>query len=352
MSIVAGVDYGTLSVRVSIVDSERGRIGSGVSEYPLNRKREDPDYATQAHAEHMRALAEATHKALASAGVAGDAVEAIAVDTTGSSIIPVDDRLEPIDDYYLWCDHRASREAALITETAQPRMGLAAIDWCGGVYSSEWGFSKLLHWLRHNPDKRANFCTVLEHCDMVAATLCGIHDPLAGAALRLRHGPQVDVERSARRIAAGGVSGRSRSAAGGRAGTSGGPLRDQRPDRRQAFARVGGEAWACARAFRFRWARSTRTGTPSARACSTGDVVNVVGTSTCIMAIADKAALIPGVCGVVQGSVHPGNDGNRSRPFGHRRYLRSHRAARRDQRLPRSPRAGEVSAPDRPACCA
>ena len=40
-----------------------------------------------------------------------------------------------------------------------------------------------------------------------------------------------------------------------------------------------------------------------------GDVVNVVGTSTCIMAIAEKVKLIPGVCGVVQGSVHPGMAG-------------------------------------------
>ena len=39
MSVVAGVDFGTLSVRVSIVDSNRGRIGSGVAEYPLHRKR-------------------------------------------------------------------------------------------------------------------------------------------------------------------------------------------------------------------------------------------------------------------------------------------------------------------------
>ena len=62
--IVAGVDFGTLSVRVSIVDSTRGRIGSGVADYPLHRKKEDPDYATQSHADHMRALVEATGKAL------------------------------------------------------------------------------------------------------------------------------------------------------------------------------------------------------------------------------------------------------------------------------------------------
>ena len=60
MAIVAGVDFGTLSVRTSIVDSQRGILASAVAEYPLHRKREDPDYATQSHDDHMRALAEAT----------------------------------------------------------------------------------------------------------------------------------------------------------------------------------------------------------------------------------------------------------------------------------------------------
>jgi len=119
MAIVAGVDFGTLSVRVSIVDSERGILASAVAEYPLHRKADDPDHATQSHADHMQALATATRKALADAGVAGTAVEAIAIDTTGSSVIPVDAGLQPLDDYYLWCDHRAWEEAAQITDTAR-----------------------------------------------------------------------------------------------------------------------------------------------------------------------------------------------------------------------------------------
>ena len=41
MAIVAGVDFGTLSVRVSIVDSAQGRLGSGSADYPLRRKREE-----------------------------------------------------------------------------------------------------------------------------------------------------------------------------------------------------------------------------------------------------------------------------------------------------------------------
>src|SRR6201997_2619829 len=173
MAVVAGVDFGTLSVRVSLVDSDRGLLASALAEYPLHRRREDPEFAAQSHADHMSALAAATRAAVQKAGISGDVVKAIALDTTGSSVVPVDKELQPPDDYYLWCDHRAKAEAAEITEAAH-REQLPAIDWCGGVYSSEWGFSKLLHWFRRNPAKRSQFESAFEHCDMVAATLCGI----------------------------------------------------------------------------------------------------------------------------------------------------------------------------------
>jgi len=176
MAVVAGVDFGTLSVRVSIVDSQRGTLGSATAEYPLLRKKEDPDHATQHHAHHMEALVSATRQALQNAGVSGSEIEALAIDTTGSSVVPVGENLLPLDDYYVWCDHRAKAEAALITEVAQ-RENLEVIKWYGGAYSSEWGFAKLLHWLRHNPEKRDRLVTALEHCDMVAAVLCGINDP-------------------------------------------------------------------------------------------------------------------------------------------------------------------------------
>jgi L-ribulokinase len=51
VAIVAGVDFGTLSVRATLLDSERGRLGTASAEYPLARKRDDPDYATQSHAD-------------------------------------------------------------------------------------------------------------------------------------------------------------------------------------------------------------------------------------------------------------------------------------------------------------
>ena len=298
MSVVAGVDFGTLSVRVSIVDSERGRLGSGVAEYPLHRKRDDPDYATQSHADHMSALAEAMKKA-----GAGAEIEAIALDTTGSSVIPVGEGLVPLDDYYLWCDHRAAAEAALITERARST-GLEAIEWCGGTYSSEWGFSKLLHWLRRNPDKRERFVTALEHCDMVAATLCGIVDPAEAPRSVCAMGHKWMWNQ-----ALGGVPPEDFLVAvdplleGVRAKLQG---------RYATSDRIAGrlsEEWAARLGL--------RAGIPIpvgafdahwdaiGAGVRAGDVVNVIGTSTCIMAIAANVKLIPGVCGVVQGSIHP-----------------------------------------------
>src|SRR3974390_1496511 len=104
MAMVAGVDFGTLSVCVSIVDSERGLLATALAEYPLHRKREDPEFATQSPDDQMSALVAATREAVKKAGISGEQVEAMALDTTGSSVIPVGRNLQPLDEYYLWCD--------------------------------------------------------------------------------------------------------------------------------------------------------------------------------------------------------------------------------------------------------
>ena len=303
MSIVAGVDFGTLTVRVSIFDSEKGRLGSATAEYPLSRKREDPDYATQRHSDHMSALVGATKQALENAGVPGNQVEAVALDTTGSTIVPVGPGLEPLDDYYLWCDHRAKEEAALITDVAR-RERLAAIDWIGGVYSSEWGFAKLLHWLRHNPEKRGRMLSAVEHCDMVAAVLCGI----------------ADIEKMPRSVCAMGHKWMWNGSLGGLPPedflVKVDPLlhgvREKLRGRYLTSDRLAGSLvpeWASRLGLRAGipipvGAFDAHWDAVGAGVCE-GDVVNVVGTSTCIMAIARQTDLIPGVCGVVKGSIHP-----------------------------------------------
>lgn len=303
MAIVAGVDFGTLSVRVSIVDSEKGRLGSATADYPLLRKRDDPDHATQSHADQLRALTEAMRAALDAAGVSGHRVEAIALDTTGSSVIPVGADMTPLHDYYLWCDHRSWKEAGEITRTARDAK-LEAIDWCGGVYSSEWGWSKLLHWLRHNPERRAEFATAFENCDMIAAVLCGVTEPALVA----------------RSICAMGHKWMWNESLGGLPPeaflTQVDPVlacvREKIGGRYQTSDKLAGhlsEEWAAklglragipipVSAFDAHW-------DAIGSGIREGDVVNVVGTSTCIMAMAKNTGLIPGLCGVVKGSIHP-----------------------------------------------
>jgi L-ribulokinase len=98
VALVAGVDFGTQSVRVSIFDGAQGRLGIGSAAIPLPRKKSDPDYATQSHSDPLDALLQATQAAIASAKIDSKEIEAIAVDTTGSSVVPVGHGLEPLDD--------------------------------------------------------------------------------------------------------------------------------------------------------------------------------------------------------------------------------------------------------------
>jgi L-ribulokinase len=95
MAIVAGVDFGTLSVRVTLLDSERGRLGTASAVYPLHRRREEPDFATQSHEDQMRALVEAVQTVVRQSGVDAKEIVALALDTTGSSVIPVDALVRP-----------------------------------------------------------------------------------------------------------------------------------------------------------------------------------------------------------------------------------------------------------------
>ena len=303
MAIVAGVDFGTLSVRVSIFDSERGRLATAAAEYPLHRKREDPDYATQSHIDQMNALVKAVHQAIAEAGVPGNSIAAIALDTTGSSVIPVDAHMQPLGEYYLWCDHRAKSEAQEITQLAH-RQNIEAIEWCGGVYSHEWGFAKLLHWLRHNPEKRTQFASAFEHCDMVAATLAGVTDPA----------------KAVRSVCALGHKWMWNPRWGGFPPqeflSALDPLLDGVREKLQSPVETSDHLAGHLSDY---WAEQLglKAGIPIpvgafdahwdaiGAGIREGDVVNVVGTSTCIIAISQETTLVPGVCGIVPGSVHP-----------------------------------------------
>jgi L-ribulokinase len=172
----------------------------------------------------------------------------------------------------------------------------------------EWGFTKLLHWLRHNPEKRDRFVTALEHCDMVAATLSGIKtaSKLKRSVCAMGHkwmwNPKwggLPPEKFL--VAVDPLFAGVRAKIGGEYLTS-----DHWPDifQRSGLKNSGLRAGIPipVGAFDAHWDAIGSN-------IREGDAVNVVGTSTCIIAMAREAQLVPGVCGVVPGSVHPAYTG-------------------------------------------
>jgi L-ribulokinase len=308
MAIVMGADFGTLSVRVTLYDSEQGRLGTATAEYPLHRRANDGAFATQSHFDQMDALAKASRSVLQSSGVAGHDVVSIAIDATGSSVLMVDAAMRPLDEYYLWCDTRASLEAQQITATAHAT-GLEAIQWSGSFYSPEWGFAKVLHWLRHaEPSKRERFATALENCDMVAATLTGVTSPN-------------NLKRS---ICAMGHKWMWNASLGGLPPEEFFVTVD--PLLAGVREKIGGTFLTSDEiygALSTEWAEKLglKAGIPIpvgaldahwdavGAGCREGDVVNVVGTSTCVIAVMSDQHVIPGVSGVVPGSVDPSQTG-------------------------------------------
>jgi len=166
-----GLDYGTNSVRALIVDTADGReVGTSVWNYEngdsgviLSR---DPNLARQHPADYLKGAELAIKGALAEAkkktrGLKAEQVVGIGVDTTGSTPLPVDGRgnalaldrrfaKNPAAMAWLWKDHTGVAEAAEFTGLAK-EIRPQYLAKCGGTYSSEWFFSKILHCARTSP---------------------------------------------------------------------------------------------------------------------------------------------------------------------------------------------------------
>ncbi len=307
MAIVAGVDFGTLSVRVSIVDSERGLLASALAEYPLHRKKEDPEYATQSHEDHLKALVAATREAVQKA--AGPANR-----SKPSRWTP----LAPASSLSMNISSRSTNTisgATTAPKAKPPKSPPPLTAWASKPSSGaaefiprNGDFRSCCTGCATIPDKRARFATAFEHCDMIAATLCGITDP----------------HKAKRSICAMGHKWLWNPELGGLPAEEFlasvdpllGGVREKLCGSYATSEQLAGHLSA-------HWAAQLglRPGIPIpvgafdahwdaiGAGCRTDDLVNVIGTSTCMIGITPLPNLVPGVCGVVQGSVHPRRTG-------------------------------------------
>ena len=187
-----GLDYGTNSVRALIVDVRNGReVGTAVWEYAHGTHgvilARDPNLARQHPADYLTGAETAIKKALRQAKVKPAQIIGIGVDTTGSTPLPVDAAGKPLAFAkrfaknpaalaWLWKDHTSVAEAAEITALAK-QMRPQYLAKCGGTYSSEWFFSKILHCLHTAPEVFAAAHTWVECADWIPAVLTGTDAP-------------------------------------------------------------------------------------------------------------------------------------------------------------------------------
>ena len=194
---VIGLDFGTNSARAIIVNAQSGEeISASVYEFPSGEKgvildSKNPDLARQHPADYLDAvkatITGALEKAAEMPGFGADAIIGIGVDTTGSTPLPVDAEGSPLAFQksfennpaamaWLWKDHTGHAEAAEITALAA-KMRPEYLAKCGGAYSSEWFWSKILQCKRSAPDVFAAAHTWIEHADWMTGVLTGTDRP-------------------------------------------------------------------------------------------------------------------------------------------------------------------------------
>jgi len=324
-----GLDFGTNSVRALLVDLGNGReLSTAVYGYPTGRAgiildSRNPNLARQHPADYLAGIEAAVRRTLAAAKKAAlrfrpDDVVGIGVDTTGSTPLPVDSagaplafrreyRRNPNAMAWLWKDHTGYAEAAEITALAAKEHP-EYLAKCGGTYSSEWFFSKIFHCLRTDPAVFAAAASWVECCDYIPAVLVGETRPD-----RLKRSRCAAGHKAMFNDAWGGLPSRdflSKLAPGL------GELRDRLYDKTHtADVRAGGLSKDWARRLGLVEGTAVAVGAFDAHLGAVGSgvfpgkFVKIIGTSTCDICVwpnDQSLADIPGLCGIVDGSVLPG----------------------------------------------
>ncbi len=192
---VIGIDFGTDSIRTIIVDAADGsEIASDVEYYKRWQEGKYCDPAKNQFRQHpldyIESLETSIKKALAIAPKGTtEKIRGISVDTTGSTPCAVNQDGTPLAltpgleenpnaMFVLWKDHTAVKEAEEINKLAKTWGGEDFTKYSGGVYSSEWFWSKILHIVREDKKVRDAAFSWVEHCDWIPALLTGNTDPL------------------------------------------------------------------------------------------------------------------------------------------------------------------------------
>jgi L-ribulokinase len=319
VSYVVGVDFGTLSARAVVVDARDGaEVGSAVHDYrhgvmdrtlAATGAELPPQWALQDPDDYLEALAAAVPEAVRNAGVSAEEVVGIGTDFTASSPLPVladgtplckvpgfEDR--PHAYVKLW-KHHAQHQADRVNAVAEQR-GEPWLARYGGRISSEWEFAKALQVLEEDPEAYERMDRWLESADWIVWQLCG-HETrsVCTAGYKAIHQdgayPSVDYLRALDERFEDFVSAKLEcplSPLGARAG-------DLTAEAAGWTGLPEGIAVAVGNV-------DAHVTAPAARAIDHGQMLMIMGTSTCHVMNSEGLAEVPGMCGVVRDGIVPG----------------------------------------------
>ena len=317
---VIGVDYGTLSGRALVVRVSDGKeMGSAVFEYPnavmdrvLNSsgKALGPDWALQDPNDYVEVLKHAVPEALKVSGVNGAEVVGIATDFTACTMIPVLEDGTPLNQLpefkdnphayvKLWKHHAAQPHADRINALARERKE----KWLpryGGQISSEWELAKGLQILEEAPEVYNTMWKFVEAADWIIWQLCGKYVRnacTAGYKGNLQDGqyPSRDYFAALNPDFAGFAEEKIAHTIG-ELGDNAGPLTEE------ASAWTGLPAGIAVAVGNV----DAHVTAPAAKATNPGQMVAIMGTSTCHVMNHDAITEVPGMCGVVDGGIVSG----------------------------------------------
>lgn len=322
-----GVDYGTLSGRAVVVRvSDGAELGSAVLEYPHAVMESvltagpaaatshpvalPPDWALQVPADYVAVLREAVPAAVSAAGVHPADVIGLATDFTACTILPVKCDGTPLCELpayadrphayvKLWKHHAAQPQADRINQAAHAR-GEPWITKYGGLISSEWEFAKGLQLLEEDPEIYAHMDHFVEAADWIVWQLTGRYVRNACTAgykgnYQDGHYPDRDYLAALNPDFADFAEVKLAHEIG-QLGSAAGALTAE------AAAWTGlpeGIPVAVGNV-------DAHVTAPAAQATTPGQMVAIMGTSTCHVVSHDELVEVPGMCGVVEGGIIAG----------------------------------------------
>lgn len=317
---VVGVDYGTLSGRALVVRVSDGEeLGTAVYEYPnavmdtkLNPTgaKLPPEWALQDPRDYVEVLKNAVPKSIAAAGVDPRDVVGIATDFTACTMVPVLNDGTPLSyltEYAdrphayvkLWKHHAAQPHADRINQVARER-GEGWLNRYGGQISSEWELAKGLQLLEEDPELYHRMDKFVEAADWIVWQLCGSY--LRNACTAGYKGNLQDGEYPSRDYFAA-LNPDFADFAHNKLQHEIGELGQRAGGLTAEAASWTGLPEGIAVAVGNVDAHVTA---PAAKATAPGQMVAIMGTSTCHVMSGDKLAEVPGMCGVVDGGIISG----------------------------------------------